>query len=179
MNKKLSSVVTLVTTQVAPSALESGTWVVGLADIEAHTGKLTSKVFNSEIPRSSKFLFSAGDILFGKLRPELQKCVVAPHHGVCSTDIIVMRPNCLDDTWYVSLMLRSDIITNQIKRRLVGASLPRVRPLDLLACEIPWPDSATRALNGTRAQTISEIREAIRDISATIAVIESRLQSPQ
>ena len=41
---------------------------------------------------SNKFEFKRGEILFGKLRPYLHKVGVAPVDGVCSTDIVVVRP---------------------------------------------------------------------------------------
>ena len=37
---------------------------------------------------SAKTVFYTGDILFGKLRPNLRKAAVAPFDGVCSTDIL-------------------------------------------------------------------------------------------
>lgn len=47
--------------------------------------------------KSNKFEFRRGDILFGKLRPYFHKVGVAPTDGVCSTDIVVVRP--LQQTW--------------------------------------------------------------------------------
>lgn len=41
---------------------------------------------------SQKAQFEKQDILFGKLRPYFHKVGVAPVAGVCSTDIVVMRP---------------------------------------------------------------------------------------
>ena len=41
---------------------------------------------------STKAVFRVGDLLFGKLRPNLKKAVTAPFAGVCSTDILVLRP---------------------------------------------------------------------------------------
>ena len=37
---------------------------------------------------SAKTVFYTGDILFGKLRPNLRKAAAAPFDGVCSTDIL-------------------------------------------------------------------------------------------
>src|SRR5215469_3229833 len=41
---------------------------------------------------SSKSRFKKGDILYGKLRPYLDKAVIAHTDGICSTDILVFRP---------------------------------------------------------------------------------------
>ena len=178
MKSSISSVVTLITEQVEPASMNSETWVVGLADIEPHTGQWISAANNFEVPKSSKFIFEAGDILFGKLRPELRKCLIAPRPGVCSTDIIVLRPRDTNDAWYLSLMLRSDMLISQVRRRTVGASLPRVRPSDLLDCAIPWPDSNSRSFHGNQAKTLSIVRETLREMVNTLTIIERRLQSP-
>lgn len=48
--------------------------------------------------QSQKSRFSRGDILFGKLRPYFHKVGVAAIDGVCSTDIVVLRP--LTPSWF-------------------------------------------------------------------------------
>src|ERR1700730_5682200 len=40
---------------------------------------------------STNSVFAPGDILFGKLRPNLRKSVLASFDGYCSTDILVLR----------------------------------------------------------------------------------------
>jgi type I restriction enzyme, S subunit len=179
MKNKLSSAVSLVTVHIDPSSLQPDTWVVGLADIEAHTGQWMTSVNNFDAPKSTKVVFETGDILFGKLRPELRKCVIASQPGVCSTDIIVLRPNDMRDAWYLSLMLRSDRLISQVKRRTVGASLPRIRPTDLLECTLPWPNASIRHSYGKQAKTVSELRKTIRGMDNTLSVIEHRLQLPE
>jgi type I restriction enzyme S subunit len=179
MRNKLSAAVSLVSAQIDPSSLAVETWVVGLADIEAHTGQWTTSANNLETPKSSKSVFEIGDILFGKLRPELRKCAIAPRAGVCSTDIIVLRPNDVRDVWYLNLMLRSDAVITQVKRRTVGASLPRIRPSDLLECTLPWPETKIRYSYGIQAKTVSDLRGTIRTMDDTLSTIEYRLQSPE
>jgi len=42
--------------------------------------------------KSSKFRFYSGDILYGKLRPYLDKAVLVDFDGICSTDLLVLKP---------------------------------------------------------------------------------------
>lgn len=42
--------------------------------------------------RSLKSRFQKGDILYGKLRPYLDKGILADSNGICSTDLLVLRP---------------------------------------------------------------------------------------
>ena len=65
---------------------------VGLETIEGHTGKLLpyQPTLGAEI-RSTKNVFHIGEILYGKLRPYLNKVYLANEDGICSTDIYVLR----------------------------------------------------------------------------------------
>ena len=47
---------------------------------------------SGSIATSNKSRFQKGDILFGKLRPYFHKVCFAPFAGICSTDILVIRP---------------------------------------------------------------------------------------
>ena len=42
--------------------------------------------------KSAKYRFRKGDVLYGKLRPYLDKAVLSHLDGICSTDILVLRP---------------------------------------------------------------------------------------
>ncbi len=65
---------------------------VGLENIASRGAHLTGWALASS-SISTNSIFQAGDVLFGKLRPNLRKCVVVPFDGYCSTDILVLRPN--------------------------------------------------------------------------------------
>ena len=65
------------------------TWVLELEDIEKDTSRLIAKVRAKDRRfQSSKNRFSKGDVLYGKLRPYLDKVVLADEDGVCTTEII-------------------------------------------------------------------------------------------
>jgi len=53
-------------------------------EIKIHTYQLDTDV------KSSKFIFRRGEILYGKLRPYLDKAVIADFDGICSTDLLVL-----------------------------------------------------------------------------------------
>jgi len=50
-------------------------------------------LLNSNEQKSVKTKFTAGDVLFGKLRPNLRKYLLATFNGVCSSEIWVLRGN--------------------------------------------------------------------------------------
>lgn len=64
---------------------------VGLEHIDSGDPRLRRRGAPGDV-RSAKALFHPGDVLFGKLRPYLEKAVLADCYGICSTDIIVLKP---------------------------------------------------------------------------------------
>lgn len=65
---------------------------VGLEHIDSGGIRLRRSGFDDEV-RSAKSRFSPNDILYGKLRPYLDKAAIPEFEGMCSTDILVLRPN--------------------------------------------------------------------------------------
>jgi len=64
---------------------------LNLAHIESHTNRIFSHGRAAEV-KSTKTVFHPGDVLYGKLRPYLNKVAVPDFGGICSTDILVFRP---------------------------------------------------------------------------------------
>lgn len=65
---------------------------IGLEHIEKGTGRLLG-YGNSSNVTSTKTKFKRGDVLYGKLRPYLNKVAIPDRDGVCSTDILVFPQN--------------------------------------------------------------------------------------
>jgi len=61
---------------------------IGLEHIEAHTTRMLGFV-PAETMRSSGVRFSAGDVLYGRMRPYLNKVWLADRDGLCSGEFIV------------------------------------------------------------------------------------------
>ena len=66
---------------------------VGPGNIESFTGRLLNnvKTVKEDSLISGKFLFEKGDIIYGKINPQLGKYVYAPYRGLCSADSYVLR----------------------------------------------------------------------------------------
>lgn len=63
---------------------------IGMEHIEQETLRLT-EIGSSNDVTSTKFLFKANDVLFGKLRVYFRKVAKPKFNGICSTDIWVFR----------------------------------------------------------------------------------------
>jgi len=73
--------------RVMPSELPSKPYV-GLEHIEPHTMRLIGHGYGSDA-RSSSVRFFEGDVLYGKMRPYLNKVWVADFDGLCSSEFLV------------------------------------------------------------------------------------------
>jgi type I restriction enzyme S subunit len=66
-----------------------------LEDIEKESSKLLKRIRVSEKPfQSSKNRFYKRDVIYGKLRPYLDKVIIADEDGICTTEMIPFRSYC-------------------------------------------------------------------------------------
>ena len=89
--------------------------------------------------KSTKFVFSEAHVLYGKLRPYLAKIAAPNFEGICSTDILPIRPGAHLDRRYLLHYLRTPGMVAHAANRAVGINLPRLSPKVLEGFEIPLP----------------------------------------
>jgi restriction endonuclease S subunit len=117
---------------------------VGLEHVQQITGEPQGiSIVTSGQIRSRSKMFEKGDILYGRLRPNLRKAfyVEPPYtNGLCSTEFIVLKAK---SEFILPLFLReilvSDTVTKLVTRMQAGAALPRISSKDLLSIRIPLP----------------------------------------
>jgi type I restriction enzyme S subunit len=124
---------------VEPRDLPPDTRYLGLEHIERGGRIVGAVTVESEGVSSSKFEFRVGDILYGKLRPYLGKIAAPDFSGVCSTDILPIRPRGTLDRRYLLHYLRQPRIIELANSRATGANLPRLAPMELAKIRIPLP----------------------------------------
>jgi type I restriction enzyme S subunit len=91
---------------------------------------------------STKTIFRQNDVLFGKLRPYLNKVIVANRDGVCTTEIIPIRGYCGLVPEYTRLVLRSSLTMARVDRLMYGVKMPRLGTADATALSYPLPPLA-------------------------------------
>ncbi len=85
---RLNQVVDRISDIVNPKEENGVVHYVGLENIESQTGVLLRDPQSDfSMIKSNKNVFRRGDILYGKLRPNLNKVHLANIDGICSTDI--------------------------------------------------------------------------------------------
>ena len=115
---------------------------------------------------SNKSSFKENDILFGKLRSYFHKVVFAPIHGVCSTDILVIRPK--KNEWF-SFCLFWFFNENVIEHSDLGSGgtrMPRTNWEVISGYMVPKPDNQKIIEFDIMARpTIEKMKENINQIS--------------
>ena len=114
---------------------------LGLEGIEAGTGQFATGEFSKtpEAPLANSFRFDDRHVLYGKLRPYLNKVALPSAEGKCSTEIVPLLPSPQLDRRYLAYFLRSMRIVAQITERSAGARMPRADMDFVLSLLIPLP----------------------------------------
>lgn len=98
---------------------------LGLEHVEADTRRIIGQGRASDV-KSVKSTFNAGDVLYGKLRPYLNKVAQPDFDGICSTDFLVFKNSpALDDRFFV-LFASQPAFVEFAHHASNGVSLPRV-----------------------------------------------------
>lgn len=113
---------------------------VGLEHIERDTGVRVGaeRIDLSELT-GRRARFYAGDIVYGYLRPYLNKVWIAEFDGICSVDqyVFMVRPGV--DRDYIARFLRSDQFLQTAPIDSTPGQLPRIRSGEIAATPIALP----------------------------------------
>lgn len=90
-----------------------------------------------------KFRFSPGELVYGYLRPYLNKVWVADCEGICSVDQYVLRPRtAIADPDYLACFMRSPVFLEKAIDLTHSLILPRLQSGLLKNIGIPIPPIA-------------------------------------
>lgn len=116
-------------------------WNLNLDQIEPDSGRILEKI---RVPPNklgpSTYPFTAGTVLYSKLRPYLNKVVVADEDGVATTELVPLRCNpekVLPS--YLAYFLRSSEFLNFANTVVAGAKMPRMVMSEFWRYPVPTP----------------------------------------
>jgi Type I restriction modification DNA specificity domain len=142
---------------------------VGLEHIESDTGHRTGSL---EVDMAKltgrKPRFIKGDIVYGYLRPYLNKVWIAEFDGLCSVDQYVYEPDSsVIRTEYAAWFMRSSVFLARAPIEQAPGQLPRIRAGEVADVAIDLPslrdqDQRVEALRATSA-TVKRLSRAIAE----------------
>ncbi len=112
---------------IEPSEIADDAWLLDLEDIEKETSRLLCRaMYFQRKSKSTKSTFKEGDVLYGKLRPYLDKVLVADQAGVCTTEIVPIVPSRAVSPEFLRWLLKRPSFLSHIDTLMYGVKMPRL-----------------------------------------------------
>ena len=135
---RLGEVCSLARATIEPTdALAPALPYVGLENIESNSGRISLN--ESTQVQGLSFTFNENHVLYGKLRPYLNKVALPVFSGRCSTEIIPLLPNRDVDREYLAWRLRLPSSVDFAMKGKTGSRMPRADMKDFINLPIPLP----------------------------------------
>ena len=150
-------------------------WLLDLEDIEKDSGIILRKKTMSEASaKSDKHKFSRGNVLYSKLRPYLNKVVIADDDGVCTSEILAFDFGQIDGR-YAQTYLMSPFFVDYAMSDAYGVKMPRLGSKQGNNALFPIPPLREQSRIVSRIDSItSHIRifgkyeQSIKNLNSTI-----------
>ena len=150
--------------------IDKNQWILELEDIEKETANIIQRLSASERSvKGTRHKFSAGSILYSKLRTYLNKVLVAPSEGYCTTEIMPFDTYGIISNEYICHVLRSPFFLDYTLQCGYGVKMPRLSTTDACNGMIPLPPLNEQI----------RIVEAIKYLLVLIDIIESGKENLQ
>jgi type I restriction enzyme, S subunit len=131
------------------------TWVLDLEDIEKTTSRLIQRVrLKDRQFQSEKSVFQKGDVIYGKLRPYLDKVIVADEDGICSSELIPIKAYGNINPFYLRLTLKRPDFIDYVNGKTYGVKMPRLGTQDARMALVPLPPLAEQQRIVTRVEEL-------------------------
>lgn len=143
---------------------------LGLENIEGVTGKIIRDpvIMNEDQGRSTTFKFDSRHILYGKLRPYLNKVALPDFEGRCTTELIPLLPQPGVSREFLAWLLRRPQTVEAAMREKTGARMPRANIKHILSLSVVIPtnlEMQTRLADemAGRMELVSQAKSACQE----------------
>ena len=113
---------------------------VGLEQVASGTGEISLQAGSrTGEGKSTSFRFDNRHVLYGKLRPYLNKVALPDFEGRCSTELVPLLPSSEVDRGYLASFLKRQQTIDAVMAANTGSRMPRADMGVLLSLPIPLP----------------------------------------
>ena len=161
----LLKVVSLPKGQVDPRREPYSSMVLIAPDhVESSTGRvLVKQTAEEQGAVSGKYSFSAGDIVYSKIRPYLRKAILADFDGICSADMYPLRPAAGVSGAFIFEVLLGERFSAFAQAVSARSGIPKINRKELAEFRLALPPQAEQ-----RA-----IAKALSDVDGLLGALEA------
>ena len=133
---------------------------VGLEHIESNSGRFIGS-FEPHQVKSLTFYFNSNHILYGRLRPYLNKVLMPAFEGHCSTEIfpILVNESVLREYLFYWFILENTV--KKIDATWTGARMPRANMNQVIDFKLPIPPIGEQATIVEKMDTLSSQTQSL------------------
>ncbi|MEG6572117.1 restriction endonuclease subunit S [[Clostridium] cellulosi] len=151
---------------------------IGLENIESKTGKLLiDDIDEQQVIEGTSNVFEKNDVLFGKLRPYLAKCLIADFSGRCTSELLVLRCKGILPKYMFFFMLSPKFI-DVVNSSTYGTKMPRANWDFIGNLKIPLPSQEEqKGIIEYLSKKSNEIDALIEDKEKLIELLQEKRQA--
>ena len=144
---------------------------IGLDNVESNTGRIIIDSIGNEI-KSSTFVFDERHVLYGKLRPYLNKVALPNFRGRCTTELIPLLVESEISRDYIAWILKRGDTVAVVMSEKTGSRMPRANMDVLFNMVIPLPPAFAEQERIARI-----LNEQMAAVEKARAAAEARLEA--
>lgn len=159
-----------------PKNIPKDAWLLELEDIEKDTSRIVQRLSAGERnPQSTKSAFKSEDVLYGKLRPYLNKVIVADSDGYCTTEIAPIRIYCDILPEYLKYALKRPEFLDYVNSKSYGMKMPRLGTNDAVHALLPLPPLPEQHRIVEKVDALMKLCDALEEQQAQQQEVRTKL----
>ncbi len=148
---------------------------LSLEHVEAQTGRilLDPSEGDSANVKSVTHAFDSRHVLYGKLRPYLNKVALPQFSGRCTTELTPLLPAENIDRTFLAWILRRPETVAAAMREKTGSRMPRTNMDYLMSMTVPLPPLSEQK------RIVAALGEQLAEVNRARAAVEAQLEATQ
>lgn len=151
---------------------------IGIENIEKDTGCLFGyKTVAEDNVISGKYIFNSDDIIYSKIRPNLNKVAMPTFDGLCSADAYPIKPKANTNKVFLAYLLRSRFFLDYILKTSKRANMPKTNRKSISGFSIHLPPKKIQDEYAVFAEKAEDSIQRLHIEVARLSQLLSRLIS--